>query len=162
VRVLSTEDQQRPGYSVSEIMARDVPVVSANKSVKDAAVLMEKKDYGCLIVLDQDIAVGIVTEKDVVLKVTAEGIDPSKVLVEDVMSSPLVSVPSDASIGDAAVKMNTFKVRKLVVTDDAGRLVGLVTSIDLARWLSAQKNYADQALNAIAKMGPPIKDGPYE
>lgn len=152
--------QELSALSVEEIMVEDVPVVNVDENVKNVAALMEKKEYGCLIVVDADIAVGIVTESDIVLKVTAEGIDPSKVLVQDIMSSPLISVTNKASVRDAATKMSTFKVRKLVVTDEKGRLVGLVTSVDLAKCLSAQKNFSDVTLNALAKIGP-LEKGPY-
>jgi CBS domain-containing protein len=140
--------------SASEIMVTDVPIVNVDENVKTAATLMEKKEYGCLVVVEADIAIGMVTESDIVLKVTAEGVDPSKVLVQDIMSSPLISVKNKASISEVAKTMTTFKVRKIVVTDESGRLVGLVTSIDLAKWLSAQKNFSDLMLNALAKLGP--------
>lgn len=159
--MISQEDEEKPlGTSVMDIMVRDVPVVSVDENVKNAAVLMEKKDYGCLIVVDEGVAVGILTESDIVLKVTAEGVDPSKVLAQDIMSTPIINVMSDATIAEAAEKMSTFKVRKLVVTDENSRLIGLVTSIDLAKWLSAQKNYSDLTLNALAKVGP-AEGGPY-
>jgi CBS domain-containing protein len=146
--------------AVEEIMISDVPVVNLDENVKNAAALMEKKGYGCLIVLDHDIALGIVTESDIVLKVTAEGIDPSKVLALDIMSSPLIGVIKNASILEAAEKMRTFNVRKIAVIDDGGRLVGLITSVELARWLSAQNDYSDVMLDALAKLGP-VEGGPY-
>jgi CBS-domain-containing membrane protein len=65
-----------------------------------------------------------------------------------------IGVTNKVSIMDTAEKRSTFKVRKLAVTDNQGRLLGLITSIDLAKWLSAQKNYSDIALNALAKLGP--------
>lgn len=157
------EGKQHDGISepsVLDIMVRDVPVVDIDENVKNAATMMEQKEYGCLIVVDEGVAIGIVTESDIVLKVTAEGVDPMKVLVQDIMSTPIIDILSDATIADVAEKMNTFKVRKLVVTDENGRLLGLVTSIDLAKWLSAQKNYTDVTLNALAKMGP-REGGPY-
>jgi CBS domain-containing protein len=82
-----------------------------------------------LIVVVEDLAVGIVTEYDIVLKVTAEGVDPEKVLAQDIMSSPLISVTKNVSVLEAAEKMSTFKVRKFVVTDERGKLVGLITQL---------------------------------
>ena len=76
------------------------------------------------------------------------------------MSSPLIKVTNSASIGDVAEKMSALKVRKIIVTDDNGGIVGLVTSIDLAKWLSARSNYSDPTLNALAKVAPP-EGGPY-
>ncbi len=145
--------EESSALSVGKIMVTDVPVVNVDKNVKEAAALMEKKDYGCLVVIDADIAAGIVTESDIVLKVTAEGVDPSKVLVQDIMSSPLIRVTNKASIRDVAEKMSTLKVRKIVVTDENGGIIGLVTAIDLAKWLSAKNNYSDLTLNALAKVG---------
>jgi CBS domain-containing protein len=157
---MSTQKEKLMEASVTEIMEENVPFVNVDENVKTAAELMEKKEFGCLIVIDEDIAVGMVTEYDIVIKVTAEAVDPTKVLVQDIMSSPLISVTTGASVKEAAEQMSTFKVRKLVVTDDNGKLVGLVTSIDLAKWLASQENYSDLGLNALAKVGP-LKDSPY-
>ncbi len=141
-------------------MLKDVPTVAPDVSVKDAAAKMEKGDFDSLIVVDGVTAVGIVTEKDIVQKVAAEGFDPSKVLIEDIMSSPLITIRSDSTVRLATEAMRTYKVRKIVVMDENEHLVGLVTSFELAKWCSAQNNYSDPAMNALAELKP--GEGPYE
>jgi CBS domain-containing protein len=145
---------------VGSVMITDVPTVKADLTVKEAAGLMQKNDYGCLIVVNELTAIGIVTEKDIVQKVTAEGIDASKVLIEDIMSSPLITVPSNSTVKEVSEAMRTYKVRKMVVMDERGALVGLVTSVELAKWCSAQSNYTDPAMNALAELKP--GEGPYD
>jgi CBS domain-containing protein len=145
---------------VGQIMVSDVPTAKIDLTVKDAAALMEKGDLGCLVVVDGFTAIGIVTEKDIVQKVAAEGVDPSKVLIEDIMSTPLITISANSTVRQVSEAMRTYKVRKIVVTDENERLVGLVTSVELAKWCSAQNNYSDPALNALAELKP--GEGPYE
>ena len=61
-------------------------------------------------------------------KVTAESVDPNKVLVEDIMSTPLITVTSTAKIGEVAEKMCAYEIRRMVVADEMGKVVGLVTA----------------------------------
>jgi CBS domain-containing protein len=145
---------------VSQIMLKEVPTTALDVSVKDAAAKMQKGDLSSLIVVDGLTAVGIVTEKDIVQKVAAEGFDPSKVLIEDIMSSPLITIKSNATVRLATEAMRTYKVRKIVVMDENDRMVGLVTSFELAKFCSAQNDYSDPAMNALAELKP--GEGPYE
>ncbi|MHB1868742.1 MAG: CBS domain-containing protein [Nitrososphaerales archaeon] len=138
--------------SVELIMTSDVTAVQQDTAVRKAASIMAKKGFGCLIVVAGNLAVGIVTERDIVHKVTAEGIDPSKVLIQDIMSTPLITVDRKATLREAAEKISAYGVRGMVVTFENGKLIGLVTAGDFARWLAAQENYSDPALNAMARM----------
>ncbi len=101
------------------------------------------------------------TEKDIVQKVDAQGVDPTKVLIQDIMSSPLITIPKDSTVRQVSDAMRTFKVRKIVVKDENGSLVELVTSCELAKWCSAQNDYSDPALNALPAQLKP-GEGPYE
>jgi CBS domain-containing protein len=145
---------------VKQIMITDIPTVEPEINVKDAAAQMEKSEYGCLVVVEGAAAVGIVTEKDIVQKVTAEGIDPTKVLIEDIMSSPLITISVNSTVRQVSDAMRTYNVRKIVVKEKNGVLVGLVTSVELAKWCSAQSKYSDPALNALAEIRP--GEGPYD
>jgi CBS domain-containing protein len=139
-------------------MSKDVSTIDMNESVFSAAANISKKAIGCLIVVKNRQAIGIVTEQDIVTKVTANAADPKKVYVKDIMSTPVISVKSMASLREAAELMTEYKVRRLAVVEDDGALSGLITTEDLARWLAKQGNYEDPALNAIAK----VKGGPYQ
>jgi CBS domain-containing protein len=145
---------------VSEIMVKEVVTIDASKSVNEAAVLMDLRDVGCLLVEEGGKVKGIITERDIVRRVIALGVDPKKVRVADIMSSPLVVVEPDAMIEEAAKVMVTYKIRRLPVVKE-GKLVGLITASDLASYLSKLKGLKDPLLKAIARYKEPPKEGPY-
>ncbi|MDG6915382.1 MAG: CBS domain-containing protein [Nitrososphaerota archaeon] len=156
--------EEEPGLGairVKDIMVTDVHAVGVGTSVKETAAIMAREGHGCVIVVDRGIAVGIVTERDIVRKVTGEGVDPSRVRVQDIMSTPLITVSPSATVLEAAEMMSEYEVRRTVVVDDEGRLVGLLAAGDIARWLAQQKNYEDAALNAIARLKTSSTGGPY-
>lgn len=153
------EEDSEPG--VQEIMAANVLTVDAAATVKDAAVLMSKKAYGCVLVVEGDRAIGIITERDIVRQIAAEGIDPSKVRAADIMSTPLITIKVDSTVVEAAERMSNFGIRRIVVVLDDGALAGLLTAGDLAKWLAKRKNYSDAALNAIARLKRVGTGGPY-
>jgi signal-transduction protein with cAMP-binding, CBS, and nucleotidyltransferase domain len=117
---------------VEEVMSRNPRSASSNITAQAAAKLMKQEDVGSLIIIEDDAAVGMVTEKDLVQKVVAEGRSPSKVRVADIMSSPLVTVGPTESVSDAAKMMANMKLRRLPVIKDQ-RLVGVLTENDLLR-----------------------------
>lgn len=133
-------------------MASSVLTVESTATVREAAVLMSKKAYGCVLVVEGDRAIGIITERDIVRQITAEGVDPSKVRAADIMSTPLVTIPVNSTVMEAAERMSAYGIRRIVVVNEDGALAGLLTAGDLAKWLAKQKNYSDSALNAIARL----------
>jgi CBS domain-containing protein len=156
-----SEQSATHGELVEDIMVHHVHVVQRGATAKDAASVMAGEGHGCVIVASGEYALGIVTERDIVQKITADGIDPSKIRVEDVMSSPLVTISPKASIREAAEKMSIYEVRKIVVTDELGRMIGLLTAGDLAKWLARKNNFSDPALNAIARLKTSAESSPY-
>ena len=137
---------------VREIMVESVLTVDPTATVKDAAVLMSKKARGCVLVVEGRHALGIITERDIVRQITAEGVDPSKVRAADIMSTPLVTIPIGSTMMDAAERMSAYGIRRIVVVHDDGALAGLLTAGDLAKWLAMLKGYSESALNAIARL----------
>lgn len=146
---------------VRDVMVTDVHVVSPSMSVEETAAVMEKEGHGCVVVVDEGIAVGLVTERDIVHRITAAGVNPAKVRVQDVMSSPLITIAPEATIREAAEKMSAYEIRRIVVATEDGRLVGLLTAGDIAKWLAKRADYSDPALNAIARLKIPSADSPY-
>ena len=142
-------------------MKREIDTIDLNKTVKEVATLLAKGRSGCVIAVRDRIVTGIVTEQDVVSKVTAGGFNPSEVLVSDVMSSPVISVRDTATLREAAEKMSEYDIRRLVVVNERGSLSGLIAAEDLARWLAKQSNYDDVAMNAIARLKQESSEGPY-
>ncbi len=156
-----TEERAAGKSLVEDIMSTKVHSVDPSSSVKDVAQYMAKEGHGCVLVVSGQMAVGIITERDIVHKITAEGIDPRKIRASDIMSTPLVTISPEATIGEAAERMSSFGIRRIVVTDKSGGLLGLLTAGDLAKWLAEEKGYADATLNAIARLKSTGVGGPY-
>jgi CBS domain-containing protein len=158
---MSGQEIERGEHFAEEIMETDVLTAEKGTSVKKAVELMAKKGFGCLVVLENETAVGMVTERDILNKITAEGVDPARIMIQDIMTAPLISVHRKATIAEVAEKMSTFQVRRTVVVDQKGEMAGLVTSEDLAKWLARLNKYADQTLNAVAGIKRGASSGPY-
>ena len=147
---------------VSNVMEDTVMAVDLNTSAKDCASSMSKKGVSCSVVTQAGIAIGIVTERDLVSKVLAEALDPSKVLVRDIMSTPLITVAPTESITEAAGLMSEYKVRRLIVVDGTGAMLGILTAGDLARHLAEKHGYKEPTLNAMARYKEGAGSGPYQ
>ena len=115
---------------VSEIMSRNVAVIPHDATVAEAAELMALKKISCIVGQDGDEAAGILTQKDMLRRVIALQRDPARVRMQDVMSSPVTSIPGNCSVFSASKMMEDMSVRRLVVTEDE-RLAGIVTQTDI-------------------------------
>jgi len=149
-----------PEELVKDVMEENVQTVDLDTNVKKSAAVMAKRGIGSLVVVQGGKAVGIVTERDLVSKVIADGLDPAKVLVRDIMSTPLITIRPDAKIAESAKLMSEYKIRRVVVTAADGSLAGIVTASDLARVLAERNDYSDTTLNAIARAS--TDKGPYQ
>jgi CBS domain-containing protein len=147
--------------TVSQFMDSTVNVVEMDTNVRDCAKEMAKKKAGYAVVVKNGTAMGIVTERDFVQKVIGDGLNPAKVLIRDIMSTPLITIAPSAAMTEAAKLMSEYKVRRLVVVDDEGNLAGIVAATDLARTLAEKKGFSDPTLNAIARLESPT-GGPYQ
>ena len=124
---------------IGRIIIENVFTVKGDALAADAAMLMVSKKISCLPVSMGEGAIGIVTEKDIIEKVVAAGRDPRRVRIKDIMSTPLILAPMGTTIRDAAEKMLTNHVRRLVISDDTGKLMGLVTMTDIIRWIAEKQ-----------------------
>ena len=105
------------------------------KRHRKSAKKMKHKDIGSLLVVDEsDVHIGIVTEKDLVSKVCIQNKKSTEVLVNDIMSSPLVYIDYKATLEDAAKKMVDNKIQHLLVKN-ANTLIGILTTSDLSTYL---------------------------
>jgi CBS domain-containing protein len=118
---------------IEDVMIETVITAEADATVKEAADIMNKHEIGCLIVTRRGKAVGIVTERDMLARVLAESRNPEKTKIKDIMSRPLVVASPEMDLDEAAKLMFKMKVKKLPVVSN-GKLVGLVTLTDLARF----------------------------
>jgi CBS domain-containing protein len=117
---------------VKDVMTKKVICLDVKSSITKAAKLMEEKGIGSVLITEKGKAAGIVTERDIITKCVAKGMDPNKVIVEGVMSTPLVSVDQDCMVDDAAKLMVSKMIRRLPIIDN-GEIVGMLTSTDLIR-----------------------------
>lgn len=125
--------------SVNKIVQRDVDIIQATDSVRVAANRMQQRTVGSLVVVDRNQApLGILTDRDLVLRVMAEGRDPDTTMVAEVMTCPVASVEEDAPIESAIRVMRQGCFRRLPVTNKSGRLAGLVSLDDILLLLSEE------------------------
>jgi CBS domain-containing protein len=117
---------------VSDIMTKRVAAVPIDATAIEAARLMSCSNISCLAVTHEDKIAGILTEKDLLKRIVALQKDPTQTLVVDVMSLPVVTIPSNCSILDASKKMEAMHFHRLLVTDDKG-ICGVVTQTDIMR-----------------------------
>jgi CBS domain-containing protein len=117
---------------VRDVMTKSVKTVQTGSTVREAVQKMNKFDIGSIVVMDNKRPVGIITERDILRKIVEQGIDPSVVKANDIMSYPLITAEPDQSIEEAARLMAKKGIKKLPVVED-GRLVGIVTSMDIMK-----------------------------
>ena len=118
-------------YAVSSVMSKDIVSIDATATLSLATKLMVENDIGSLVVTEGHEMIGILTERDV-LKQFCFDPECASMKVGDVMSSPLITIDSDAAIGQAADLMAERKIRRLLVTDE-GEIRGIITERDLMR-----------------------------
>lgn len=148
--------------TVKEIMTEFVQTIQANSSVLEASQIMVKLGIGSIVVTQRAQPVGMLTERDIVTKVTSQDLTPSKVLVEKIMSNPIISIEPEEIISEAALMMSIYNIRRLVVVGQDGNLAGIVTSTDIASWLARNEDYKNNALNAIARLHDMRQCIPYQ
>jgi CBS domain-containing protein len=123
--------------SVGRICVREVDVAKPEESVQTGAQRMLARKVGTLIVVNRLYEpIGIVTDRDLTVRVLAEGRDPSQSLLADVMTRQVTTVSSETPIEDALRLMRVGSFRRLPVTDRAGKLSGLVSLDDILDLLS--------------------------
>jgi CBS domain-containing protein len=120
--------------SVKEIMNKSVLSVDSSTTAANAAKMMENTGVGAVIVLENNLPVGIVTDRDIAIKITAHSF-PVDTPVRRIMSSPLISIDPDSDLWIASDLMSTRNVRKLPVIDD-DKVVGVITSSDLVKHIA--------------------------
>ena len=118
-------------FSAKDIMKNQVITVDSSMSVIDTAKIMDDAGIGCVIVIENNITVGIVTERDFVKRVVSRGI-PLSTPIKQVMSSPLIVVNPEENIWEVAELMKQRRIHKVPVVHQ-NLLVGIVTATDLTR-----------------------------
>jgi CBS domain-containing protein len=116
---------------VRDVMTEDVTTASPDTTLEEIATMMKNDDTGAIPVVDEEELVGIVTDRDIVLRCVAEGKDPSEVSAEDILTDDLETVEPDTDVREALDVMGRRQIRRLPVVED-GTLVGMVSIGDIA------------------------------
>lgn len=118
---------------VRDIMNHAFVSIARNAAIRLAAKRMRDLDLGMLPVEENGEVVGTVTDRDITVRGTAVGADPDSVSVGEVMSSKIYTCVEDDELHDAARIMEEYQVRRLMVQDNDGLFVGMLTLADVAR-----------------------------
>jgi len=118
---------------VGDVMTRGVITAKASDTVQHVAEIMKENDISSVMVIEKGDGVGIVTERDILIKIVAESKDPRKVKLEDIMTSPLITIKPGSDIEEAARIMRDRDIRRLIVADKNGKVIGILTEFDIVR-----------------------------
>jgi CBS domain-containing protein len=119
-------------FKVNAVMTRNVETVSPAETLEQAAKKMRMHNVGILPVVDEHEIVGILTDRDIVLRAVSEGMRPHMTRVHDIMTKKIISCYEDQSITAVSWLMEKNFVHRLVVLDRQDKLVGLVSLSDIA------------------------------
>ena len=141
--------------SAGEYCNREVIIVEPTISVTEAAELMRHHHVGDLVVIEKEgeeaIPIGIITDRDIVIEVMAQKLDPDSLIVKDIMSTDPVSVPVTTSLLDTLELMKQRGVRRVLVVADDGSLQGLLSADDAIELIAEQMNDLTQLVDREVK-----------
>jgi CBS domain-containing protein len=120
------------GKHIREVMTPGPETIQADRPAAEAAKLMQQADAGMIPVLDDGNLLGTVTDRDIAIRLVAEGKDPQATPVREIASTSVVTIEPDRELDEALKLMAKHQVRRLPVVED-GRLVGVVAQADVAR-----------------------------
>jgi len=139
---------------IREMMTKGTWSVSPQTPVIEAAGLMRLHDIGVVPVLDGDRIVGMLTDRDIVLQVVADGDDPRTTPISEVMSTGSISVFEDQTVEEAVELMQKYQVRRLPVLNRESKLVGIVSLGDIA--VDVHAGLSGQALKEVSVPAAPL------
>ena len=114
---------------VKDVMISNVATLDSSSMIKDAAKLMDEKNIGCVIVTENDLPIGILTERDFVKRIASKE-KPLTSPLQEVMSSPLITIDPDETVWEAAEAMKVNNIHKLPVIKE-NKITGIITTSDL-------------------------------
>lgn len=120
---------------VKEIMVSPVVTVDAETTIYDASIIMGERKIGSVVVTRDSKPIGIFTERDLLTKVIANGLDMKNIKVAIPMSSPLITIDEETSVKDAIILMAGRKIMRLPVVREE-KLVGMITGTEIFNFLS--------------------------
>ena len=137
---------------VKDIMTKNVAYISPDCTVTEAAKLMQQHDVGSIPVCDTNGVVGVVTDRDIVLRNVVIGTDPQSTPVSNIMTTKVATVSPDTDVGKLSDIMSKNQIRRIPVVDN-NALVGIVALGDLA----ADSRFDMEASEALTDISKPVK-----
>lgn len=122
--------------ALSSVMTPDPAVCTPDTPIREVAQMMSRNDCGEIPVVESErdaTPVGVVTDRDITMRIVAEGRDITSARASDAMTSPVTTVREDASIDDVCSLMEREQIRRVVVVDGSGKVSGIVAQADIAR-----------------------------
>ena len=124
--------QDRNNHRVRDVMTPDPQCVSEKDTIMEAARIMQSADTGIVPVVDGKKIVGMITDRDIVVRLIAEGKDVQKARVNDVMTKSVRKVDQDSPINEVVELMSNAQIRRVPVVNNKDEIVGIVSLADLA------------------------------
>ena len=138
--------------SISEIMTRDVTVISPDSNLQQAAQMMRDEDIGAIPVCNGRKLVGMITDRDIVIRALAEGKSPTDMKISDAMTDKVLWCFEDQTAGEVLQQMGDQQIRRIPVVSRDMELCGIVALADLATRLDVD---TDSTLEDISAPTPP-------
>ena len=120
-------------HAIRDLMTDNPCAIDADKPVAHAAKMMRDEDVGLAPIVQGDRLVGALTDRDIAMRVVAEGRDPETTTVREIASTDLVTIDPAQSLDEALRLMAQHQIRRLPVVEEDGRLVGVLAQADVAR-----------------------------
>jgi len=127
------------GKRITDLMTPNPRTIDQDRPVTDAAKMMRDEDVGLAPIVDGDRLVGTVTDRDIAIRIVAEGKDPQTTKAIDIASRELITIDPQQDLDEALKLMARHQVRRLPVVEEDGKLVGVVAQADIAEHASGKK-----------------------
>jgi CBS domain-containing protein len=146
---------------VRDVMTTRPLCVMRDTTLTHVAELMETEDIGAIPVVEDDVVIGMITDRDIVVRALSRGLDPRLTRVDEIATDEVVAIGLEDDLDDALETMARYQVRRLPVTDENNRLLGVVSQADVAR--SAKRKATGELLEDLSQpqQGPRVT-GPSE
>ena len=131
--------KSKSGKTIRDVMTEGPRTVSKGDPAVEAARAMREEDAGAVPIVDGERLVGVVTDRDIAVRLVAEGRDPQSTTVDDVASRELVTIDPQQGLDEALRLMAQHQVRRLPVCEEDGRLIGIVAQADVAKHADASR-----------------------
>jgi CBS domain-containing protein len=133
---------------VREIMTREIDHITSDQTIAQAAAKMRESNVGDVPLVMGNQPIGMLTDRDITIRIAANGLDPQSTRVADAMTKEVISCKEDDDVETAARLMGDKQVRRLLVVADGGKLAGIVSLADIAK--SADKELVGDVLKKIS------------